>query len=191
MELATTWRDHLYDTLRLPAYGDPLKRASKQGRAAWTTAMTHAVVAACEGAGWDAAARNHTSTRLPIPRSEYLAIDVMAFAAGSTPWPWPLAVMELENQQNDDYIAYDLWKVLCVRAALRVVVCYRPEGDQGSSLVQHLASTVVASLPPYVRLALGGETLLVIGSHADAGTFPNGFFRWWRLEENDGMFVRW
>ncbi len=191
MDLATIWRGHLYDMLRLPAYGEPLKQAARQGKTAWTTALTHAVVVACEGAGWDTAARAHTSARLLIPRSEYLALDVMAFEAGSSRWPWPLAVMELENQQNDDYIAYDLWKVLCVRAALRVVVCYRPEGDQGSSLVRHLADTVVASLPHHARLNLGGETIVVIGSHANADTFPNGFFRWWRLDMNVGQFERW
>jgi hypothetical protein len=48
---------------------------------------------------------------LPESRHEYLALDVMAFAPGEQRWRFPVAVMELENSQAEDRIAYSLWKV--------------------------------------------------------------------------------
>ena len=41
------------------------------------------------------------------------------------------------------------------------------------------------------RTGLDGETLSVVGSRGEAGTFPYGFFKWWRLEKNTGKFETW
>jgi hypothetical protein len=189
-DLLDRWREAFYTTVRQSAYAIPLQQAALQGKMAWTRAITDVAVATCQGLGWEATARQHTLERLPVPRSEYLAIDVMAFAPGAERWPLPLAIIELENNQDDAYIAYNLWKLLCVRATLRLVYCYRPHADQGSALVQALSRDVIGGLPIADRLALDGETVIVIGSRADVATFPHGFFRWWRLDKNIGHFVR-
>lgn len=103
----------------------PLRDAALAGRLGdWTRSLTRVVVAACARMGWQAAAKDHRSPFLPVPRSEYLALDVVAFdpvEAGR--WRFPLAAIELENQRDDDYVAYALWKVLCVRAASPVQRC--------------------------------------------------------------------
>ena len=129
-------------------------------------------------------------TCMPVPRAEYLAIDVTAFAGSASKWPLPTAVIELENSRRDDLVAYSLWKVLAVRAELRVVFCYRSDAEQGSALVQQIQRDVIAPLGPDERLQLGGETLLVVGQRDDASAFPHGFFRPWILESNTGHFVR-
>jgi len=97
-------------------------------------------------------------------------------------------VFELENSRNDNRIAYSLWKVLCVRAELRAVFCYRRSPDQGASLVRYLQDAVVKTIPLAERVALDGETLVVVGSREESELFPYGFFRWWRLDVNTGRF---
>jgi len=171
-----------------------LKEAATAGRlGAWTEALTGVVVDVCWQMGWQTAAKWHPSNELPISRSEYLALDAMAFDArpDTLPvrWPFPVAVFELENSHRDDKVAYALWKVLCVRARLRVVFCYRRNLADGSALVRHLTKTVVGSLPLETRARLLGHTLLIVGSRADESTFPYGFFKSWRLDKNTGRFV--
>lgn len=186
MGVARAWRDCFMKTVQQHELAAQLKAASRQGKRAWTTAMTAAVIQACGEMGWEASAQGHQGASLPQQRSEYLNIDVMAFAPGPGRWLFPTAVMELENQQDDDYIAYNLWKLLCVRADLRVVYCYRPEAEQGRELMSLLSDDVIGALTVQQRTTLVGETVLVVGSHAAAETFPYGFFRWWRLEKNVG-----
>ena len=112
----------------------PLKEASlSENLPDWTRLTTEAVVRACESLGWEAAARGHRLNRLPEPASEYLALDTMAFPSRDSSdvrWPLPVAVFELENSPRDDRVAYSLWKVLCVRAPLRMVYAYRSDWEQ-------------------------------------------------------------
>ena len=112
----------------------------------------------------------------------------MAFADGDRRWRFPVAVMELENRREEDYIAYSLWKVLCVRANLRVVFCYRRSAAEVSALVNFLQNDVIPALGITARMDLTGDTLLVVGSRDEAETFPYGFFKWWELEKNTGTF---
>lgn len=96
--------------------------------------------------------------------------------------------MELENQSREDVIAYSLWKLLSVRATLRVLFCYRKEASLAGSLKTHLQDEVVGAMDLGTRAALEGNTLLVIGRRAEAETFPHGFFAWWQLDVNTGRF---
>lgn len=150
--------------------------------------MTAAVVDTCKAMGWQVGARDHIDSGLPVLRAEYLNIDVMAFKPGEHRWRFPVAALELENQSDDDYIAYDLWKLLCTRTSLRIVCCYRASAGQGRALVDFLASEVVDALPVHERLNLAGDTVVLIGSRADMETFPYGVFRWWLLDKNLGRF---
>jgi hypothetical protein len=153
--------------------------------------LTGVVVAACKRMGWQAAAKEHRSQFLPVPRQEYLALDIVAFdPAGTGRWRFPLAAIELENHRDDDYVAYALWKVLSVRASLRVVFCYRRDREHGVDVVRHLADDLIRPLSIPDRTTLGGETVLVVGSRSDADAFPYGFFTPWLLDGNTGRFGR-
>jgi hypothetical protein len=189
--LSGTWQSAFWQTVRRHTNADQLRDAALQGRLGdWTQALTDVVVAACEALDWQAAAKGHPLDLLPESRHEYLALDVVAFAPAEPRWRFPVAAMELENSRDDDRIAYSLWKVLCVRTDLRVVFCYRRRAEQGAALVRSLGTEVVGALSVNERMALRGETLVVVGSRDDASTFPYGFFTWWSLDKNTGIFAR-
>ena len=188
------WWDRFLNVVQEPAKAAPLKEASlSENLTEWTRLTTEAVVHACDSMGWDASARRHRSNRLPESNSEYLALDVMAFPSRETSpgrWPLPNAVFELENSPRDDRVGYSLWKVLCVRAPLRMVFAYRRDWEQTRNLMEHLAANVVASLSPEERIAIDGETGVVTGSRGESETFPHGYFKLWLLDTNLGRFNR-
>jgi hypothetical protein len=190
-ELADRWRETFFDSLRDPTLGNPLSTAAlNENLQEWTTHLTTAVVRSCETLGWRAAAKGYPGLVLPVSRKEYLSLDVMAFEPSTSRWPLPVAVFELENKQRGEWVGYSLWKVLCVRASFRVVFAYRGDASEGPSLVAGLTEEVIASLSTEQRLAITGETLLVVGNRGEAETFPYGYFRGWRLEKNTGKFER-
>ena len=183
------FRASLHSQAQQSYFSLPLKAASLEGRLSlWTTTLTACVVSASREIGWRASAKGHECELLPVRRSEYLALDVMAFSAGDKRWLFPAAIMELENSQDEDKIAYSLWKVLCVRAGLRIVFCYRKEAGSASALIQHLRSEVTDAMGLQGRLKLDGRTFVVVGSRNDADTFPFGFFKWWELNTHTGRF---
>ena len=172
-----------------PLFAEPLKNASLTGKLGlWTKALTGCVVETCLQIGLRASARGHECELLPVSRSEYLALDVTAFTEGDRRWLFPAVVMELENSQDEDKIAYSLWKVLCVRAGLRVVFCYRKDVREAPTLITHLRREVVDAMGLEGRLELEGRTFVVVGSRNDAATFPFGFFKWWELDTQTGRF---
>jgi len=186
---AERWQSEFLDIVQQHARSAPLRDAALNERLGdWTEALTSVAVATCEAMGWQASAIGHQLDLLPVPRSEYLALDVTAFAEGEKRWRFPVAVLELENSRDDDRIAYSLWKVLCVRADLRVVFCYRRSPDQGPPLVRRLRDEVIQAMAIPTRADLTGETLVVVGSRDESATFPYGFFKWWKLDTNTGSF---
>ena len=185
----TRLRTAFLEQAQASAFREALKAASLEGRlGAWTKTLTACVASACESMGWRATARGFECELLPVRRSEYLALDVMAFAEGDKTWLFPTAVMELENSREVDKIAYSLWKVLCVRAEIRVVFCYRKNADAAPALIQHLRREVVGAMGLHGRVGLEGRTFVVVGSRNDADTFPYGFFKWWELNTDTGHF---
>src|SRR5262249_4992657 len=134
----------------------------------------------CGASGWVASAKGHVSKLLPVTRSEYLVLDVVAFESS----------FELENSRDDDRVAYSLWKVLCIRAKLRVVFCYRRDATEGLALVRHLSEQVAHAMELQDRAALTGDTLLVVGSGSESETFPYEFFKSWLFDANVGKFAR-
>lgn len=169
----------------------PLKEAALVGKlGAWTRELTAVVVSTCNAMGWRASAKGHRLELLPVIGSEYLSVDVMAFPEGKKRWRFPSAVIELENSQNDDRVAYSFWKVLCLRADLRIVFCYRRSLAKGSALIKSLQEEPIDAMGLAGRMNLEGETLVVIGSYDNTSTFPYGFFKWWRLDNNTGTFTQ-
>ena len=156
----------------------------------WTAALTGVVVRSLQSLGLSLAAKGVRCDALPVGRNEYLGQDVMAFAGVAKTWTFPVAVCELENAASDTRVAYSLWKVLCVRASLRVVFCFRPELAAGAPLVAALADSVVGAIPITERAAISGDTLIVVGTRGEGVTFPYGFFRIWKLSPNTGRFER-
>lgn len=189
LDTPTQLRSMFLEQAQAPAFRDSLKQASLDGRlGAWTKSLTACVASACEAMGWRATARRFECELLPVRRSEYLALDVMAFAAADRNWLFPTAVMELENSREPDKIAYSLWKVLCVRAELRIVFCYRRDAEDAPGLIQHLRRDVIDAMGLHGRVKLEGRTFVVVGSRNDAATFPYGFFKWWELNTDTGHF---
>jgi hypothetical protein len=150
--------------------------------------LTSAVITSFNDIGWHATAGQNMRALLPVARGEYLSLDVVAFAQAENKWQFPAAVVELENSKDDDKVAYSLWKVLCIRDALRIVFCYRAEGDDGNRLVRHLRDNVVKSIELELRTKLFGETILIVGQKGVAETFPYSYFKWWRLNTNTSNF---
>lgn len=185
------WRAAFLQTVQQHERAQPLKEAALAGRlGAWTKELTAVAVSTCQSLGWQASAKGHRLELLPVTGSEYLGIDVMAFAQGKTRWRFPAAVIELENSQSDDRVAYSLWKVLCLRADLRIVFCYRRSLAKGSALMRSLREEAIEAIGVAGRMKLEGETLVVIGSYDSSSTFPYGFFKWLRLDNNTGTFTQ-
>ncbi len=192
VNLTQQWTDNFFRIVQTHAAAAALKEAAVAGTLkVWTERLTTVVVTACAELGWRPAAKGHLGEVLPVARNEYLALDVVAFPTTSKiRWPFPVAVFELENSSNDERVAYSLWKVLCVRVPLRVVFAYRRDVGEGITLVSRLTESVIGSQPIAERMALTGETTLIIGSRGEADTFPYGYFKVWTLNTNTGRFER-
>lgn len=190
--LSGRWYAKFMDTVRQHPASAALQEAAQRAQLTeWTRALTTIVVGTCEAMAWKGVAKGHKSTILPVPRQEFLGLDVVAFEpAGERRWRFPVAVFELENSTAADRVAYSLWKVLCVRSQLRVVFCYRQDFGDGSKLVRHLAAEVARAMEIPERTAVTGETLVVVGSRDEAKTFPYGFFKDWLFDANVGRFSR-
>jgi hypothetical protein len=190
--LAPLWYGKFMETVQRHESSAALKEAAIQGKLGkWTTALTRVVCSTCEATGWKAAAKGNRSHLLPVAGEEYLALDVVAFEpAGDRRWRFPVAVIELENSRTDDRVAYSLWKVLCTRADLRIVFCYRRDSAEGTTLVRHLSEQVTTAMGIRERTQIGGETMLIVGSRNESVTFPYGFFKEWQFDKNLGRFGR-
>jgi hypothetical protein len=190
--LSARWFAKFMETVRQHPASPSLQEAAQRAQLTeWTRAVTTIVVGSCEAMTWKGVAKGHKSTILPVPRQEFLGLDVVAFEpAGERRWRFPVAVFELENSTADDRVAYSLWKVLCVRSQLRVVFCYRQDSGDGSKLVRHLAAEVARAMEIPERTAVIGETLVVVGSRDETKTFPYGFFKDWLFDANVGRFSR-
>ncbi len=164
-------RSEFAEELRKAALANDLRQ--------WTRVLTGAVVETCHSCGWRASAKGHAAKVLPVPRQEYLGLDVIAFNSGTPEvdprWRLPMAVFELENRGSPDIIAYSLWKVMVVRCGLRGVFCYRRQSEKVPELVSSLGQVVEESL----GTSRGDDTplLLVVGTRSKAGMFPDGFFQ--------------
>jgi hypothetical protein len=187
--LAGRWHDCFGATVCRPENAEPLEQAAKDERLGdWTKALTRVVVETCQSCGFLATARGHKLQMLPVAQSEYLSLDVVAFTPGEKRWQFPAAVFELENSGDEDRIAYSLWKLLCVKAELRVMFCYRKRAADATPLVRELSAEVVKAMAVGTRSRLEGETLVVVGNRGDAETFPYGYFRWWMLDAGTASF---
>lgn len=185
-----SWRDAFVDQIREPTMMEALKQAAlAEDMLTWTSNLTTATVRSCQALGWNAAGKGNKAARLPQKGQEYLSIDVMAFPAGPVPlWPFPLAVFELENKYQR--VAYSLWKVMCIRAPLRVVIAYRRDWEESRQLVAKLTEDVIGGMNSEQWTGLSGKTILVVGNRGEGETFPHGYYKFWMLNPNLGKFEK-
>ncbi|WP_448594947.1 hypothetical protein [Thermoflexus hugenholtzii] len=177
--LALKWYHTFRRELREAGWADPLRDAALNRRlGAWTQHLTGAVVSACRAMGWTAVGRGYLAEVLPVVKQEYLALDIMAFpSAPEVPWPRPVAVFELENQEREEIIAYALWKVTLIRCPLKGVFGYRQKSEEIGKLLRALSAQVLAGTE-----AEGEEIVLVVGTRSRAQDFPDGFFKPYRWD---------
>jgi hypothetical protein len=197
-EISKDWYQTFLNMLKEHELATPLKEAAIKGSMGkWTKFLTTVVIKSCKELGWSACAKDHVSEFLPISRGEYLGLDIMAFKEdkknmheiNELEWSFPIAVFELENRIENRYIAYSLWKVMCARANLRVVFCYRKEPQEGSILIREIQDSVFKTLKPGEFRSFE-NTMIVIGSRNKSDTFPYGFFKDWILDTQTGKFRR-
>lgn len=190
-ELPSLWRISFFDLIESDRRAPQLKDASQKADLdTWTKLLTGIVVDSCRSLGWIAAAKGHRCKTLPISRSEYLSLDVMAFPNEIKGWQFPIAIFELENSSDPNIVSYALWKILCIRAPLRILFCYRPTPEEGSELVARLRHAVIKPISVEERVKVDGTLILCVGNRHHAGTFPYDFFRWWKFDKNTGNFTR-
>jgi len=104
---------------------------------------------------------------------EYLNIDAFfvdnaAFnpknkLTGYDPFVLPRAVVELENSFDINKISYCLWKILCIRAPIRVLVCYQSDSTEVQKLRQHLEEVIQAGS---LMKDTTGDLLVIIGNES-------------------------
>ena len=192
-ELFAEWYAEFVEVVRTSSVGYPLRDASVDGDLkAWTTSLTKAVVLACKQMKWKAAGKAHKLDLLPKAGQEYLSLDVMGFDAESAcgRWPLPIAAFELENDKNDDRVAYSLWKTLCVQAELRVVFAFRPDWDAGRESVRSIGRDVIHSLSMQQLHDLAGDTAMIFGNRGSGNHFPDGFFKCYLLDKELKQFTK-
>lgn len=185
------WQNAFRDVVAEPDIATPLKTASlAEDLKSWTTCLTASVVTSCSHLTWKASAKGHPSEEIPKPGQEYLNIDVMAFESRpeNARWALPIAVFELENARTDTRIAYSLWKVLCVRAQLRVVFAFRRDWESSRRTVSDVCQDVIGGMSPVDRMEINGETVIIVGNRGDGDSFPWGYFKCWRLDPSRGVF---
>jgi len=103
--LAEKWQSSFLKIIQQQEHSTFLKEAALQERLGdWTKALTSAVIETNKSMGWQASAKGHYLQMLPVARSEYLALDIMAFPDGKKRWRFPTAILELENSKDDDRI---------------------------------------------------------------------------------------
>lgn len=187
------WQQAFLDVVQQPSVAAPLKEASlAEDLKTWTAFLTTSVVESCKSIGWLAAAKGHRLNALPQAGQEFLSLDVMAFESEPNPkrWRFPIAVFELENHRTDDRVAYSLWKVLCVRAPLRVVFAFRRDWDASRSSVNAICEDVIGGLATTPHEPISGEVVVVMGNRGEGGTFPDGYFKFWKLDTVVGRFEK-
>ena len=189
MDQVAQWRNAFLKELQRSENATQLKSAALEARlGVWTKLLTDLVVESFRSMGWQASAKGNKLQLLPVSRSEYLSLDIVAFSSGTTRWRFPVAIAELENSADDDKVAYSLWKVMCVRNVIRIVFCYRADADKGSKLVHHLRDEVLHAMSLENRIQVDGQTLVVVGQKGEADTFPYSYFKWWLLDPNTSKF---
>ncbi len=188
--ISIQWRTAFDEFINRAEHANALKESSNTASLKdWTSTLSTIIFETCRKMKWYASGKGHRTRMLPVSKNKYLDIDVTAFAERPQKWQFPIAVFELEEQQKYEYIAYNLWKLLCIRVNLRVLFCYQPSAKNASSLMHYLSKEVIHALPDTENMGKSDDnTLVIIGSNGNAEAFPLGYFTWWQLDKERQKF---
>ncbi len=109
---------------------------------------------------------------------EYLNIDGLFFLdgpydgsvpEGHDPLVLPSAAIELENSYSQEQIAYCLWKAMCLRTPLRILICYQSTAENVAILKDHLEKVMLKG-----NLTQGdkAEIIVIIGDESVSDEKP-------------------
>jgi hypothetical protein len=106
---------------------------------------------------------------------EYLGIDAVFIDDAEydlsgeerDPFVLPRAVVELENRYDPQKISYCLWKILCVRAPIRALVCLQKSNDKVTALKQQLENVIWRGS---LTKGSDGDLFVIIGDESVVGT---------------------
>jgi hypothetical protein len=116
-------------------------------------------------------ARRRPVSAGPGESGEHLGIDHVFFplrdakrlnlnSYGGDPLALPSAVVESENGYDIDRISYCLWKTTCLRAPLKVLICYQKDAKKVEQLREHLEYVLQKG---HLADKESGEVLVIIG----------------------------
>ena len=137
--------------------------------AAWTEFVGKAVARVAERMGCYSRMRRKRAGK-GEDSGEYFNIDAIFFDLKSydrlefgkdyDPFVLPQMAVELENRYNLGKISYCLWKLLCIRSPLRVLICYQKSKSGLRILPKRLSAVIKKG-----RLAEGdsGQLLVIVG----------------------------
>jgi hypothetical protein len=77
------------------------------------------------------------------------------------PFVLPKAAVELENNYDFNQISYCLWKLMCIRTSVRVLVCYQNSTKDDDSLKNHLENVIRQGS---LMKGAQGDLLVIIGN---------------------------
>lgn len=83
------------------------------------------------------------------------------------PFVLPRAVVELENRFKLEKISYCLWKILCVRAPIRVLICLQRGKDKILTLKKQLENVIWRGS---LTKGTDGDLFIIIGDESFVGT---------------------
>lgn len=104
---------------------------------------------------------------------EYFNIDAVFVEIAEYPPNWrvgeyeydpfvlPVAAAELENQYDQRKISYCLWKLLCVRAPIRALICYQRSNEEVEDLKKQLEKVVWEGS---LMKGSDGDLLVIVGN---------------------------
>ena len=130
---------------------------------------------------------------------EYLNIDVVfidnaeyALTKESKwdPFALPRAVVELENSYETMKISYCLWKILCVRSPIRVLICYQRNTKRVKGLKERLENVIWQGS---LMKGTDGDLFVIVGDESARSETSWGkyfsVFEWRndRLEKVEGL----
>ncbi len=106
------------------------------------------------------------------------------------PFVLPRAVVELENNFDVKRISYALWKILCIRAPIRVLICYQRGSGKVATLKKQLEDVIWRGS---LMKGTDGDLLVIIGDENkdEESSYGDYFtvFEWRndRLEKIEGL----
>lgn len=97
-------------------------------------------------------------------KAEYLGIDFMFFyKSEEDKWVLPIAIIEHENDFDQEKIEYSLWKILCVRSPVKALICYQSDTNNVALLRQHLEDVIWKG---NLMRGSDGDLMVIIGDES-------------------------